>query len=180
MHIRRIAAVVSMATMVIGIGCAAPTDEADGERGAQNVSGDRCYGAHGAHCDGIPGFATLQPSWQYGNVYSLPVTVGSQFHDQCCARVNAAGGRGYMCNGGNTDTTTCKNEWDRAMNDQAWGYTWRRNFDVTVVTPYSTNAQVAWHKAPPNTKLSPNDARGGWCASGQYYFINFGLQAICK
>jgi hypothetical protein len=84
-----------------------------------------------------------------------------------------------MCNGGNTDTGTCKPEWDRAANDQLWGYVWRATFDRTVFRPYSTSAPLAGLRAPSRTKISVNDARGGWCAAG-FYLINFGMQAVCN
>jgi hypothetical protein len=154
-------------------------DESIGTSASASTAGDFCYGAHGAHCDGVPTSSTLAPISLGGNLVSVPVSVGSQFHDQCCARVRATGGRGYMCNGGNTDTGTCKPEWDRAANDQLWGYVWRATFDRTVFRPYSTSAPLAGLRAPSRTKISVNDARGGWCAAG-FYLINFGMQAVCN
>lgn len=174
-----------VATVVFLSACAvaSPGDEDTEPTGvAESAVGsatNSCYGAHGANCDGIPLNNTLLPIAQGGNIYSLPVTVGSQYHDRCCSQVLAAGGRGYMCNGGNTDTSTCQAEFNRAVDNQAWGYTWRQNFDVSVSTPYSQNADLANIKAPSGTKLSVSDARAGWCANGWYY-INFYQQAKCK
>jgi hypothetical protein len=158
-------------------------DENDGPavtgEAASGVGGDFCYGAHGAHCEGIPGWSTLQPISIGGDLVTVPVSVGSQYHDQCCARVLAVGGRGYMCNGGNTETWTCKPEWERGAGDQAFGYVWRATFNRTAFRPYSTSAPLAGIRAPSGTKIAVNDARAGWCQNG-FYLINFGLQAKCR
>jgi hypothetical protein len=138
-----------------------------------------CYGAHGSNCDGIPGFSTLQPEHRGGNICSLPVTVGAQYHDACCSRAGAQGTKGYLCDGIYTGTNQCKPEFERAANDQLYGYTWRRDFDVTIAAGPSANAQIANFKAPSNTKIAVNDAQAGFCQNGWYY-INLWTQAKCK
>ena len=136
---------------------------------------DYCYGAHGANCDGVP---TLSPVPLGGDWYRLPVSVGSQVHDRCCNQAHAGGRLGYMC-AGNTDTTECQAEWFQAVTDQLYGYVWWDDFDVTVGTPWSTTAPLAWRRAPAGQPLAVNYARAGWCASGRWHYINLFTQARC-
>jgi hypothetical protein len=161
--------------------CFTDADCATSLNGRQCVSGacthySLCYGAQGAECDGVPNGPCTSLG---GSLVKCGVTVGSQYHDRCCAQAQANGQAAYMCMGSGTGPSLCSNEWNRAANDQLWGYMWFATFDRNVRIQDSPTLGLAGVKAPSGTKIAVNDAKAGWCRNG-YYTINFGLQAVCK
>lgn len=131
----------------------------------QMQDGERCFGAAGANCGALSGFA--QAGFCIGT--KCPVSGGSWEHDECCWKETQGKNRGKSCIAPRADLPTgsgraqvCNKEWVKTLARTADNWNWWRTVDTSLL---NTEGKVVFKNycAEPGSRVHADDVK--YCCS---------------